>query len=177
MTDETTELEPLQKSIVIDRLLLRNARKTYKEISELTGIPTDEVAERLMMLLDETPLRDDLIEEKLLLHELGELVETTRDRLTTATKDEDFGSIVRAQTATIKLLLEQIDKRRKAIDVDLATLNEAQARHVATAFGVAMELVLLKLEEQLPDTDKEVIRVTFREVLPDAIERVEAVGS
>ena len=67
-------IEPLVDSPALNKLLLRNARKSFNEISQITGIPVGEVAERLTNLLDNRTWRDDLMEEKLLLAEVGMLV-------------------------------------------------------------------------------------------------------
>lgn len=171
------DLEPLEKSIVLDRKLLRNARRSYNELALITGLDPEEAAERLNALLDQSVIRDDLLHEKLLLFELGELIESTRERMDGATKDEDFGGMVRAAVSGIKLTLEQIDKRRKAIDGQLAKLSDEQAKQVAAVFSVAIELVIAELKKELPEQDEEVIRVTFERVLPDAIDKVEGLSA
>lgn len=168
-----TDIAPLIDSPALNKKLLKNARQPINVIAERTGLPAGEVAERLMLLLDATNWRDDLLEEKLLLYELQVLTEDIRARMKTASTDEDYGSMARAQLASIKLMLDQLDKRRKLIDGDLATLTQAEAKIVASAFEVAMEMTVQRLLTEHPGWDAEVIRTTMTEVLPFAVAAVE----
>lgn len=170
-----TELEPLVSSPAQNKLLLRHARKSIPEIAEITGIPANEVAERLYDLtVAGVNWRDDLVEEKLLLNDLAQLLDDVREKMTGwDVEDEGWASMARVQLQTIKLMLEQLDKRRKAVDGDLAKITEAQAKMVASAFEVAQEMAVRQIEKEHPEWDVEVVRTTLRDVLPAAIEEVE----
>lgn len=170
----SNELAPLVNSPQVNRLLLRNARKPFTEIAELTGIPVGEVAERLTTLLDSTDMRDDLYEEKLLLAEVGMLVNDIRDRMSrTHVEDEGWASMARVQLQAIKTLMEQLEKRRKAVDGKLSTLTMDQARLMAEAIKIAQERAILEIERKYPEIDPNVIRLEFDEALPGAIEFLE----
>ena len=171
-----TELEPLVSSPAQNKLLLRHARKSIPEIAEITGIPATEVAERLYKLTVEgVNWRDDLVEEKLLLNDLAQLLEDVRAKMSGFNvEDEGWASMARVQLQTIKLMLEQLDKRRKAVDGSLAAITEEQAKMVVSAFEVAQEMAARRIEREHPEWDAEVIRTTLREVLPEAIEAVES---
>lgn len=171
VTDELgKELEPLADSPALNRLLLRHARKSNNEISKLTGIPVGEVAERLESLLDNRLWRDDLMEEKLLLAEIAMLIEDIRERMSRfGTEDEGWASMARVQLAAIKTILEQMDKRRKAVDGQLQLVNMLQAQMIADAIKIAREKAIQSIARKYPEIDVEVIYAEFDEEFPKAI--------
>ena len=164
----------LVSSPALNKKLLRNARKSIREIAEETGLPAEEVAERMSNLLAERNWRDDLMEERLLLIEMGQLIEDIRERMREASTDEDYGSMARAQLSAIKLTMDQITKRRKALDGELASVTMAQARLMGEAIKIAMERAVLTLEQQFPEINGEAVRVAFEDALPGAMAVVDA---
>jgi len=164
----------LVSSPALNKKLLRNARKSIGEIAEETGLPAEEVAERMSNLLAERNWRDDLMEERLLLIEMGQLIEDIRERMREASTDEDYGSMARAQLSAIKLTMDQITKRRKALDGELASVTMAQARLMGEAIKIAMERAVLTLEQQFPEINGEAVRVAFEDALPGAMAVVDA---
>ena len=169
------ELEPLAESPELNQLLLRNARRSAREIEIITGIPAEEVGERLDRLLDSGSVRDDLQEEKLLLLEVADLISSIRKRSEDAyVEDEAWASMARVQLAAIKTLLEQLEKRRKAIDGKLATITAEQAYLFAQTIKMAHEIMLDSLAQKYPDLDREIIHIEFEEALPKAIVQLEA---
>jgi len=176
MTDETsTELVPLAESPALNKLLMKNARKSFKDIEAITGVPATEVAERLSALLDNRSWRDDLMEEKLLLAEVGMLVDDIRERMSNSfVEDEGWASMARVQLQAIKTLMEQMEKRRKAVDGKLSLVTLMQAQLMAEAIKIAQERAVLNIERKYPDLDPEIIYAEFDEALPHAIAFLEA---
>lgn len=171
---ETKELEVLEESPAINKLLLRNARQSFNIIAKVTGIPAEEVGERLVALLDNPGWRDDLMEEKLLLAEINMLVDDIRDRMSrTNVEDEGWASMARVQLAAIRTMLEQLDKRRKAVNGELALVTRKQAELFGAAIRLAQERAVFNIQKKYPDLDAEIIYTEFEEALPGAIEYVE----
>lgn len=167
-------LIPLEDSPALNKLLIRHARKSARDIEALTGIPAEEVAERLDRLLDSSSIRDDLMEEKLLLLEVAALVEEIRQRSSRAVvEDEAWASMARVQLAAIKTMLEQVEKRRKALDGRLATLTIEQAQMFAETVRTAHDIMIRALEQKYPELDVLLIHEEFQEALPKAIEQLE----
>lgn len=174
IVDKSTDLETLQDSPALNRLLLKNARKSFDEISKMTGLPVGEVAERLSTLLDNRDWRDDLMEEKLLLAEMGMFMDDVRERMARSmVDDESWASMARVQLAAIKTMLEQLASRRKALNGQLATLTADQARMFADAIKLAHDMTIRALEAKYPDIDTDVIYAEFEEALPQAINYLE----
>ena len=170
----TTELEPLIDSPAMNRLLLKNARKSPAQISQITGIPVGEVAERLEKLLNSTSLRDDLMEEKLLLAEIAMQVEDIRERTSRiGIDDEAWASMQRVQLAATKTMLDQLDKRRKAVDGKLSLLSFEQAKLFAETINTAHTIMMQALAVKYPDLDPEIIYAEWSEALPVAIQQLE----
>jgi hypothetical protein len=171
----STELAALEDSPVLNKMLLKNARKSPAEIEKLTGIPASEVAERLMSLLDNRSWRDDLMEEKLLLLDVSMLIDDIRERMSRfGVEDEGWASMARVQLQSIKTILEQMDKRRKAVDGQLALVTMLQAQLMAEAIKLAQERAILNIRLKYPELDTEIIYAEFEEALPLAIEYLEA---
>jgi len=115
------------------------------------------------------------MEEKLLLAEVGMLVEDIRERMSRyGVEDEGWASMARVQLQAIKTMMEQMDKRRKAVDGQLSLVTEMQAKLMGMAIGLAMDRAVLDLRQMYPDVDEFVIRETFENALPLAIQTVEA---
>ena len=170
----STALEPLEDSAAVNKLLLRNARQSLSIIAERTGIPANEVSERLVQLLDNPGWRDDLMEEKLLLAEINMLVDDIRTRMSrTNVEDEGWASMARVQLAAIRTMLEQLDKRRKAVNGELALVTRLQAEMIVQAIKLATERAVFSIQKKYPELDSEIIYAEFEEALPAAIEYVE----
>lgn len=158
----------------LNKLLLRNARKSSNSIQAITGIPAAEVAERLTALLDTPSWRDDLMEEKLILAEIGLLVDDIREKMTQySVEDEGWASMARVQLAAFKTMLDQLNTRRKAIDGQLAVVSQQQAHLFAQAIKLAQERAVFNIEKKYPDLDTEIIYQEFQAALPAAIQYLE----
>lgn len=163
-------LEQLEESPALNRLLLKNARKSANDIHAITGIDASEVAERLTILLDTGSWRDDLQEEKLILLEVGMLVDDIKTRMQRLNiDDEAWASMARVQLASLKTLMEQIDKRRKAIDGKLALVTLDQARLMGAAIKLAQEQAVFNLVKKFPELSEEIIYAEFDSEFPKAI--------
>lgn len=168
------DIEPLKDSPAINRLLLKHARKSHAEIAKLTGLSPQEVAERLTALLDNRSWRDDLMEEKLLLAEMGMFMDDVRDRMSRfSVDDESWASMARVQLAAIKTSLEQLDKRRKAVDGRLSVLTMEQAQYFAEAIKLNNQLTAENLALKFGITEEEVY-AEWEESFPKAITMLEA---
>jgi hypothetical protein len=165
--------QELVRSPQLDKRLLRMARSSAREIEEATGIPAAEVAERLSVLLDDKLYRDDLVEEKLLLVELSDTIRDLRDRMQGADNTEDYVALARVMSTNVKTMLDQIERRRKAIDVDLMKINEAHAKVIAMALEVAAEKAEMQLREEFPEVPRETVHLIFQGAFLDAVTVVE----
>jgi hypothetical protein len=165
----TTELV---SSPTLDKRLLRMARRSPNEIEAETGIPASEVAERLTRLLDQRNWRDDLLEERLLLTEVGELIYDLRQRMQGAEDTEAYVALARVLTTNVRTMLDQIERRRKVVDADLSKVTEAQAKLMAMAFSIASEKAELDLRKKYPEIPQEAVHLALQQGLADAMTMV-----
>lgn len=103
------------------------------------------------------------------------LIDDIRERMSRfGVEDEGWASMARVQLQSIKTILEQMDKRRKAVDGQLALVTMMQAQLMAEAIKLAQERAILNIRLKYPDLDTEIIYAEFEEALPLAIEYLEA---
>lgn len=147
--DVTVSVTPaLKSSPELNRKLLRHARKSYKDIEAITGIPAEEVAERLTALIHDRTLRDELTEERLILLEVGQMVGDLKDELESMRGGDNYAKMATVLLQSLKLLFERLDARRKMNTDDLTKLNDAQAKLMVAAINMATERTLQRLASQ-----------------------------
>jgi hypothetical protein len=110
------------------------------------------------------------MEEKLLLAEVSMLVDDIRDRMSRYNvEDEGWASMARVQLAAIRTMLEQLDKRRKAVNGQLVLVNRELANIFVTAIKMQQEIAIRNISEKYPELDPEIIYTEFEDALPEAI--------
>jgi len=167
------ELARLEESPELNRLLIRNARRTPTEIEAITGIPAAEVMERLEYLLNNPSIRNDLMEEKLILAEIGLVVDDIRKRMDGYVKDDEgFASMARVAIAAHKLQIDQLAARRKNLADKMTAVSEFEAGVMMTAIRMARELAIAKLQIQFPEASEEIVYEIFDEAFEEAIEHI-----
>lgn len=127
-----------------DRLLIRHARKSPREIEEITGIPAEEALARLNELLDS---RDHLSlrrQEVLIIEQMTELFHESRDRMQNA-GDRDYASIANVALRGATQMLQRLDAARKNSSIDVDKITEGQARAFGRIFDVALGYILREL--------------------------------
>lgn len=140
----------------LDERLLANARKSLREISEITGLGVDELAERYSVLFEERGWLTERQEERLLLIELGDMLTDGKERLKQASL-EDYASIYRAILANMTLMANRMDMRRKLVDDDINRITHANARQFGAAYDTAVNHIVASLRAAHPDiTDEEI---------------------
>ena len=139
----------------LDAKLLANARKSPVEISALTGLPAEVVAERVSFLLESRDWLSDRQQERLLLEEIADLKDEVMFRMRSA-DEKDFAAVANVALRTLKLISERLDARRKLIDSDISEITAAQARVFGEAFDLALGYVVnsFKSFDEIPDNEE-----------------------
>lgn len=131
----------------IDRLLIRNARKTPNEIEEVTGIPAHEALARLNELLDSKDHLSLRRQEILLMEELNELFHESRERMHNA-GDRDYAAIANAALRSATHMLARLDAARKANVIDVDKITRGQARVFGKIHDVSLGAILEELASE-----------------------------
>lgn len=141
-----------------DRLLLRYARKSPREIEEITGIPANEALVRLNELLDSKDHLTLRRQEILILENLNELFHESRERMTNA-GDRDYAAIANAALRSATHMLAQIEKARKMNVIDVNRITQGQARVFGKVFDAGFSALLHELAGELDLTPERVIEL------------------
>jgi hypothetical protein len=151
----------------IDRMILKNARKSHLEISELTGVPVDEVATRLDALLRSRDHLTDRQEERLLLIEMGDLIDSMIVRMDGA-KEENYADIANVTLRGYEAIGKRFDARRKLTELDISEITRAQGEMFLAIVLEANNRMATRLEELHPDSEWD-IRSEMEEALAVAL--------
>lgn len=155
------EIEKTNKNAV-DRVLLKNARKSPNYISEVVlkgALTPEQVAERISSLLKDDDWLSIRQQELLLLTEVNDLKDLALDRLE-STDDRNFAGMVNAVKGLMKMIQETLDSRKRTVQIDVDRITEANARKFGQAFDVALRHLVDGLKFEHPEiTDEEAYRL------------------
>lgn len=159
---------------MLDELLIQNARKSPEHIESVTGIPAEQAMERLGFLMRSRDWMTEKQEKRLLLIELGDLIDDVKKRLS------DVSEQYYADTANVALRgYEQIGKRLDAQQAITQEEMEEITRIQADVYIDTMrELVAMTVDyiaEVYPDMDVELenaINSGFQRNLPEAYAKI-----
>lgn len=159
----------------IDRQILKNARLSYAEISEKTGVPVHEIGERLERLLQARDHLTERQEERLLIIEMGDHIDEMKQRADAAS-DQFYGDIAAVILRGYDSIAKRLDMRRKATELDIAEITRAQGEMFLGILNESINMAATRLEELHPDLEfdiREELEEAFSEVLPFAAAEVQ----
>lgn len=136
----------------IDRILLANARLSPEEMGEKVGIPAADAAFRIANLLKSRDYLTDRQEERLLILEMGTLIDEMKNRMS-ASQDQFFADIAAVTLRGYEAIGKRLEARRKATELDLSEITRAQGEMFLAIMAESVNLVATRLEEMHPDSD------------------------
>lgn len=162
--------EERAKRTNIDKMILKHARLSIEEISERVGISPAQVDERLSHLLRTRDHLTDRQEERLLIIEMGELIDDMRNRMY-STQDQFFADIANVTLRAYEAIAKRLDARRKITEVDIQEITRAQGEMFLYIMVESVNMVATRLEEMHPDLDFDIrseLEEAFALALPEA---------
>jgi hypothetical protein len=144
--------EERRKRSNTDRLLLTYARLSLEEIEEKTGVPAAEAGLRLNELLRARDHLSERQEERLLIIELGDLIDDVKNRMGGA-NDENYADIANVALRGYEAIAKRFDARRKLTEADMAEITRAQGEMFLAVLIEAISLAGNYMEELHPDLD------------------------
>jgi len=156
----------------LDEKLLRNAKKSLTELSEMTGLPAKDVSERLAWLLEDRGWMTERMEERYMLIELADLAADARRRLNYA-EDKDYGGIAKVVLQGFQQMADRWDARRAMVDADIDKITAAHARLFGRSFDIALGHILDSLgvdEDDARELKLEGLRLAAEELSDRTIE-------
>lgn len=166
--------EERRKRSNIDQILLKNARLSPQEISERSGMPVDDAMSRLYELLRTRDHLTDRQEERLLIIEMGDLIDEMRMR-SSAASEENYADIANAALRGYDAIGKRLDARRKLAEIDISEITRAQGEMFLAVMLEAVGMVATRLEELYPDNEWDIraeIEEGFAVALPQARDEV-----
>lgn len=173
---ESKEVElsgTVQTRSALTEKLLRNARKSLNEISELTGLDTKDLAERYAQLFEDRGWLTERQEERLLIIELGDFISDAQKTLGDATMDQ-YAAIARVVLQGFSQIADRFDKRKKLVEDEINQITLANAKLFGQAFDLALQTITDGLMALHPDIKLEEIMELTREGLALADRRLQA---
>ena len=166
--------EERKKRTNSDQQLLKNARLSPQEISDKTGIPVDRAMSRLYELLRTRDHLSDRQEERLLIIEMGDLIDGMKMRMDAA-GDQFYGDIAAVTLRAYEAIAKRLDMRRKLNELDLSEITRAQGEMFLSIMVEAVNLVATRMEEMHPDSEWDIrseLEEGFAIALPEARDEV-----
>lgn len=158
----------------LDELLIANARKSPEKIEEITGIPAEQAAERLAHILRQRDWMSERMEERLLIIELGELIDDVKKRL------ENVSEQYYSDTANVALrgyeaIGKRMDTRLAITEMEMSQITRVQAEVYIETLNRLIQKTIDYVAEVYPDMDlelEEAITTGFQRNLQEAYQEV-----
>lgn len=153
-----------------DRLLLTYARLALSEIEEKTGIPASEAGLRLNELLRARDHLSERQEERLLIIELGDLIDDVKGRMSGANND-NYADIANVALRGYEAIAKRFDARRKLTEADMAEITRSQGEMFLAILLESINIAANYLEELHPDLEFDIrndLEAAFDFAIPQA---------
>ena len=158
----------------LDALLIKNARRSPEEIEERTGIPAQQAMERLAHILRSRDWMTEKMEERLLLIDMGDLIDTVTKRLESAS-EQYFADTANVALRGYEAISKRLDARRNITEEDMAEITRVQAEMFIEALRDMVSDVTDFIAEAHPDMDVEIeesLTLGIQRALPKAYEKI-----
>lgn len=138
----------------LDELLIANARKSPEEIEMVTGIPAEQAMERLGFILRTRDWMSERMEERLLIIELGNLIDGVKKRL------ENVSEQYYSDTANVALrgyeaIGKRMDTRLAITEMEMSEITRVQAEVYIETLNELVQQTVQYISEVYPEMDLE----------------------
>lgn len=167
------EAERRERS-AMDELLIRNARKSPDQIEAATGIPAQQAMERLAFILRSRDWMTERMEERLLLIEMGDLIDGVKARLEHAS-EQYYADTANVALRGYEAISKRMDARRNITEDDMAEITRVQAEMYIEVLNEAVGETADYAAEVFPDIAVEVqdaVTSGFQRALPKAYDKI-----
>lgn len=158
----------------LDELLIAHARKSPEKIEAVTGIPAEQAMERLAHILRSRDWMSERMEERLLIIELGELIDDVKKRL------ENVSEQYYSDTANVALrgyeaIGKRMDTRLAITEMEMSQITRVQAEVYIETLNELIQQTIQYVSEVYPDMDlelEEAITAGFQKNLQTAYDKI-----
>lgn len=149
----------------IDEKLIRYAGvKTPAEISELTGVPAEDVARRIYDILNSIDLLSiEQMRAKAMITLLGFIAEIDERKETAV--DRNFAAMANAAGGNLARVLKELEDMEKRTKLDIEAINQRRAHELVSMIERSVDRSIGELTARFPELDAVEIEATFRKHL------------
>lgn len=158
------KVETKAERTALTERLLANARKSPIELAEETGLTPEEAVSRLAALLEDRGWMTERMEERLLIIELGDMIQDARKVLKRAEYDpENYANVANVVLKGFAQMAQRFDQRRKLVDADLERVTAAYARKMVEIVQEGAMATINDLMDLHPDIDRDYAEAKLRD--------------
>ena len=146
------------------------------QFEEKTGIPAREAMERLAQLLAQRDWMTERQEEKLLIQEMGDLIDNTRERMDHAS-EQYYSDIANVALRGFEAIGKRMDARAAITEMEMAEITRTQAEVYIETLNRTVQKTIEYIAQVYPDMDpalEEAVIAGFQRTLPEAYEEIKA---
>lgn len=158
----------------LDNVLLSNARKSGEELAELTGIDAEQAMERLAYLLRSRDWMTERQEERLLIMEMSDLIDNTKQRLNHVS-EQYYSDTANVALRGYEAIGKRMDARAAITEQEMSEITRVQAELYIETLNRLVQKTMDYVAEVYPDMDatlEDAILAGFQRNLPEAYEEV-----
>lgn len=158
----------------MDELLIANARKSPEQIEEATGIPASQAMERLAHILRSRDWMTDRMEERLLLIEMGDLIDSVKRRLANAS-EQYYADTANVALRGYEAISKRMDARKMITEEEMSEYTRVQAETYIEVLNDVLGEQMEYVAEVYPDMDVELENAMmsgFQRALPKAYAKI-----
>lgn len=171
--EEQREAERRQRS-AMDELLIANARKSPEQIELVTGIPAQQALERLAYILRARDWMTERQEERLLLIEMGDLIDGVKLRLSNVS-DQYYSDTANVALRGYEAISKRMEARKAVTEEEMSEITRVQAENYIEVLRDIVVDTIEYIAEVYPDMDVDLentINAGFQRALPKAYEKM-----
>ena len=158
----------------LDELLIANARKSPEQIEAITGIPAEQAMERLAFILRSRDWMSERMEERLLIIELGELIDDVKRRLETVS-EQYYSDTANVALRGYEAIGKRMDTRLAITEMEMSEITRVQAEVYIETLNELVQQTIQYVAEVYPDMDlelEEAITSGFQRNLQSAYDKI-----
>lgn len=164
---------PEERSALTEKLLA-NARKSPQELAEITGLKPEDAVSRLAALLEDRGWMTERMEERLLIIELGDMIQDARKVLKRAEYDpENYANVANVVLKGFAQMAQRFDQRRKLVDADLEKVTASYARKMVEIVQEGAIQTIDRLTQLHPDIDRDFAEAQLRDDIMEVSRRID----
>lgn len=146
----------------VDEILIRNAGvKTPAEISEITGVPAEDIARRIHEILNSVDILTIEQKRAKMVLMLEAMIAEAQSRMATAT-DRVIGAILNSTGGNVTRVLNELSEMENRTKMDIEAINQRRAHELLHMIERAVDRSIGELASRNPEFNRDEVEEVFR---------------